>query len=418
MWNKTIMRNPIFSKNRISLRTIMRNPIFPKNRISLRICGVAMKTLFGKNRATKRNGRIVALLALLLSPQMAALAFPDSYEPDDNQAQATVIVVSAQKPPQHTLHSLEDEDWFKFYARADVRYNIVVESVGADIRIQLELYDAKGNLREKVNGYQGENVLLSRWQAPSDDVYYVKVSDTANPSESCRLNIQYQLQVSRGLAPTSGQVQGIITDAHSGKPIEDATVYTNCNENDTSISFADGNYRLIHNCPIGLYELTAEAVGYRTLTCHTPIPEMVSIQRDIALLPDSDSALAPTPAQLAFRNGDTLRASQPLYHNGEQLKVEFQLYRLPPDICVRYFAGIAYPDGRFFIITESNQFEPFDGKSLLHWTGIGNAVIDKPADDMPAGDYSLYLLRLPASIEGPIHHLDKGELNVTKFRVE
>ncbi len=384
-----------------------------------------MKTIVGKHLVTKR---ILCLVALFVFSHQMALAFPDNYEPDENQEQATVIVVGEQKPPPHTLHSPEDEDWFKFDAQAkkDVRYNIVVNSVGADIRIQLELYDAKGNLHETVNGYQGEHVLVSQWQAPSDDVYYIKVSDTANPYESRRINIQYQLKVSqlkvsRGFTPrmSHGQVQGIITDAHSGKPIEGAIVYSNCSDNDTSISFEDGNYRIIHKCPNGLYELTIEAIGYRTLTCHTPIPEIVSIQRDMALLPDSDSSSAPTPAQLAFRNGDTLRASQPLYHNGEQLKVEFQLSRLPPDICVRYYVGIDYPDERFFILTELNQFEPFDWQFLPLWKGIGNTVIDKPIDNnWPRGEYQLYLLRMHASIEEPMNHLDDGELNMTTFRVE
>jgi hypothetical protein len=349
---------------------------------------------------------------------MAALAFPDSYEPDDNQEQATVIVVGEQKSPQHTLHSFEDEDWFKFYARAGIRYNIVVDFVGADIRIQLELYDALGNLREKVNGYQGEKVSLSRWQTPSDGVYYIRVSDIAKHKDSCRINIQYRLHVSLGVACIPSSVQGVVKDAISGNPIKDAIVYSHCNEGNATMSFGNGNYNLLHHCSLGLSELTAEAVGYQALTCHVPIPEMTTIQKDIMLLPNGKSLQAPSPAKLAFRNGDTLQSARSVYHNGEQLKVEFKLSRLPPDICVRYFVGIAYPDGRFFIITEKNQFEPFDGKSLLHWTGKGNAVIDKPADDMPAGDYSLYLLRLPASIEEPINHLDKGELNVTTFRVE
>jgi hypothetical protein len=381
-----------------------------------------MKTIVGKHLVTKRILCIVALLAF--SHQMA-LAFLDTYEPDNNQEQATLVVVGEQKPPQHTLHSPEDEDWFKFDAQANVRYNIVVNSVGADMRIQLELYDAKGNLHETVNGSQGESVLVSQWQAPSDDIYYIKLSDTANPYESRRINLQYQLKVSqlkvsrRFTRPSPGQVQGTITDAHSGKPIEGAIVYSSCSEHDTSISFEGGNYRMIHYCPSGLYALTAEAIGYRTLTCHTPIPEIVSIPIDIALLPDGDCYPAPTPAQLVFRNGDTLRASQPVYHNGEQLKVEFQLSRLPPDICARYYVGIASPDGRFFILTDKNQFEPFDGKSLPHWTGRGNVVIEQPVGShLPRGDYHLYLLRMHASIEEPMNHLDKGELNVTTFRVE
>ena len=361
----------------------------------------------------------VALILLMLTHQQV-VAFSDIFEPDDSVEQANIIVIDDNKRQQHTLHSREDEDWFKFYARSKNSYEITINPVGSHIDVAFELYESDGiTLIKEVNKlFKGKKEFL-KWSPPSDGIYYVKVSDTAPESENCRLNIQYQLQVSRGIALEPGQVQGIVTDVRSGKPLEGAIVYTNCNDNDTSISFEDGNYRLIHNCPSGLYELTIEAIGYRSLTCHTPIPEIVSIQRDMALLPDGDSYPALTPAQLAFRNGDTLRASQPVYHNGEQVKVDFKLYRLPPYICMRYYVGIAYPDGRFFIVTELNQFEPFDWQVIPLWKGIGNTVIDKPIDNnWPRGDYQLYLLRMHASIEEPMNHLDNGELNVTTFRVE
>jgi len=362
------------------------------------------------------------IIALLVMTHQWAFAFSDSYEPDDEMEQATLVIVGDKISAQHTLHSVEDEDWFKFYARAKehVRYNIIASPVGTDIRVKMELYDSQGQLLKTVNdGYEGENESISQWRALSDGFYYLKISDSAEPTDHCRLNIQYQLQISAGIAPIPATVKGFVKDANSKNPLNGAIIYTNCNEYNTTISFEEGDYLFIHYCPAGLYEISAEFVGYQTLTCHIPVPEIATQLRDIALLPNNKNPPALSPAQILFRNGDTLQPSKAVYRNGDSLKVEFQLMALPSYICARYYVGIAYPDGRFFIVTQLNQFEPFDWQFLPLWKGIGNTVIDKPIDNnWPRGDYLLYLLRMPASIEDPVNHLDNGELNVTTFRVE
>jgi hypothetical protein len=364
-------------------------------------------------------GVIVALLVMTHRP---AFAFSDRYEPDDEMEQATMVLVGDKISEQHTLHSTEDQDWFKFYARAKehIRYNIKVSPVGTDIRVKIELYDSQGELLKTVNdGYEGENESISQWRALSDGFYYLKISDSAEPLEHCRLNIQYQLQISAGIAPIPGAVKGIVRDAISANPLNAVIIYTNCHEYDTTISFEDGDYFLIHYCAAGLYQITAESIGYQTLSCHIPIPEIATQIRDIALLPNNTNPLALSPAQILFRNGDNLQPSKKLYHNGDSLKVKFQLMAIPSYICARYYVGIAYPDGRFFIVTKLNQFEPFDWQFLPLWKGTKNTVIDKPIDSCwPRGDYFLYLLRMPANIEEPMNHLDKGELNVTTFQVE
>jgi hypothetical protein len=334
----------------------------------------------------------------------SALAFQDIYEPDDELEQAHVLIVGDNKRQQHTLHSRADEDWFKFYAKAELRYNIRANPVGADLDIALELYSSDGNPISKENeGFEGEEEILS-WQAPSEGFYYVKVSDVAPSSDSCRLKIQYELHIS-GLAPVfDGAIKGVVTDAISGQPLANAIVYSGCQKNYPVPSFHDGSYYLTSEASV--CELTAKLNGYKPLTCQVHIPKIFSIRRNMPLLPNDQTV----PAPLLFKT---------VYHPGDTLYAEFQAIGLPPQSCIRYYFGIAYPDGRFFIITDLNRFEPFDGNYLPFWLGPQNVIMDKPiGDDMPHGEYQLYILRMPEGIDDPLNNMDKGELNRVAFRIE
>jgi len=354
------------------------------------------------------NNRVAWYLPILFSlSHGSALAFQDIYEPDDKLEQAHVMIVGDNKRQQHTLHSRTDEDWFKFYAKANLRYDIRANPVGADIDIALELYDSEGNrifTEPKDEGIEGEEELFSSWQAPSEGFYYVKVSDVAPSSESCRLKIQYELRIS-GLAPVfDGAIKGVVTDAISGQALANAIVYSGCNKNYPVPSFQDGSYHLTSEA--GVCELTATVNGYKPLTCQIHIPEIFSIQRNMPLLPDNETVQAPL-------------LSKTVYHHGDTLYAEFKSVGLPPQSCIRYYFGIAYPDGSFFIITDLNRIEPFDGNFLAFWMGQQNVIMDKPiGDDMPRGEYQFYILRMPEGIDDPFNNLDNGELNVVAFRIE
>lgn len=336
-----------------------------------------------------------------------ALAFQDLDEPDDSLEQAHLILVGDKTRHQHTLHNRADEDWFTFYAMAKINYKIEVRSVGTDIDVVVELYDSKGKplLTEPQNeGIEGEAEFLP-WQAPSEAFYYLKISDIAPESDNCRTNIQYELQVARGIAPEfEGVIEGVVTDALSGQVITHATLFRQCFKNQVVPSFGDGKYSL-STCA-GFSELNAKAEGYKSLTCQISVPQKFTIIRNMPLLPEGTLPPAPIP-------------SQTVYHHGDTLRIEFQTLGLPPQSCIRYYFGIAYPDGRFFIMPDFNRLEPFNPPYLPHWVGTGNVVLDKPIDnDMPSGDYILYLLRMPEGIDDPVNNLDKGELNVGQFRVE
>ncbi len=201
-----------------------------------------------------------------------------------------------------------------------------------------------------------------------------------------------------------GAMQGVVTDAISGQPIEEAIVYNSCRKNHAVPTDEKGYYDLTSYS--GLCELTAEAEGYQALTCQIVIPELVPLQRNLSLLPHG-------------QNVPPLVPSQRVYHPGDILQVEFQATGLPPQSCLRYHFVIAYPDGRFFVLTDFNRFEAFNPPFLPHWIGTGNVVIDKPIDnDMPHGEYQLYILRMPEGIEEPLNHVERGKLNVGQFRIE
>jgi len=149
----------------------------------------------GKRNFQRRFFRIVLLLMFFINPEIAS-AFQDIYEPDDSLEQARITILGDKACQQHTLHSLTDEDGFKFSAMAGYLYRIKASPVGIDIDIAIDLYDSDGNclLEEAIDdGVEGEDEFFS-WTAPSDGFYYVKVTNL-HQSDNCRINIQYELQL-------------------------------------------------------------------------------------------------------------------------------------------------------------------------------------------------------------------------------
>ena len=358
-----------------------------------------------KIMATLKYG-LIAVFILAYS-QMSAFAFQDLSEPDDRLEQAHLILVGDKVRHQHTLHSWDDVDWFKFYAVAEISYEIIARYVGSDIDVVLELYDMQGNpllTKPQDERFEGEGEMIS-WQASSDGFYAVKVSDNLPESEQCRQNSQYELRVARTDAPIfSGVITGSVIDALSGKPIDGAILFRHCLKQRVVPSFEDGRYSL-DTCA-GLSELTVKADGYQTLNCHVHLPEKFTLSRNIPLLPNGAVPPAPLP-------------SQTIYHLGDTLHIAFQSIGLPPQSCIRYYFAIIYPDARAFFIPDLNRFEAFNPDSIPNWRGNGKVLIDKPiGDEMPGGEYYVYLLRLPEGIDEPLKHINENNLNVALFRIE
>jgi hypothetical protein len=364
-------------------------------------------------------------MLLALSLVSSAVAFEDKYEPDNLVKQATEISLSDVQ--QHTLHTLKDVDWFKLNVQPHLTYEIAVEGVGRDLDVVLEIYNDDGTrLIEEIDVLEKGEGEFTTIKSSSEKVYYIKIRDIAKPLKegNCRLNMQYELHIKAIGAALPWSVKGIVTDKLSGKPIEGVMVMNHCNR--PTFSNSQGEYRLNScNLPNGTYALTISKPGYKTLSCHFPATGLTLITRHIVLIPTFESY----DNQIIAKTDHKLQASKEVYSKGDELEVELPLFLLPEGDCVRYFLAMQYPepDNRLFFIEHFirgfNQLREVKSNIIPHWIGVKSGaeslkVIKMSVEDMPLGEYKLYLLRMPGYVEDPFNHLNLGELNVTTFKVE
>jgi len=366
---------------------------------------------------------ITTLLSTTLCP-LTTFAFPDLFEPNDTFDQATPLQVGDTARRQYTLDRTDDVDWFKFYAQPGFKYELQTPVVGQAIDVKLELYNTDGTtlLKSVDDAPQGEAELLS-WRPTAKGFYYLNISDVASSSETCRIDMQYEVQIAAPTAPIAGVLTGVVTDASSAQSIPNTTLFSNSSPK-TALSNDQGWFAL--EILSGLSMVTIQAAGYQTLTCQIPTNEIFSLPSNFALFPEGQLIPQPSPEQLAFRNGDTLKPSQAVYHQGEKLSVALDLHALAEGLCAIYYVGMLSPNQEFYLLTAvvntADQLVPLDLatlSALRPWTGDGNLVINQLAvDNLPRGDYTLYLLRMPTNVEAPLSHLEMGELNMANFRIE
>ena len=97
---------------------------------------------------------------------------PDTYEPDNIMAEASLINFSI--PQHHNFYPAGDADWIKFYATAGMTYVIETFDLNVSSNTYIYLYDCDGNLLAENDDYSG---LASRieWTCQQSGYYYVKV---------------------------------------------------------------------------------------------------------------------------------------------------------------------------------------------------------------------------------------------------
>jgi murein DD-endopeptidase MepM/ murein hydrolase activator NlpD len=109
----------------------------------------------------------------------------DGLEPNDNYDGASVVQTDGS-----TVASLfdiaGDEDWFEFAAAAGAEYAIRTTDLAAGVDTVLEIYDADGVtlLASDDNGGDGPASALI-WLAPSDGLYFVRVSQAPGSNHGC-----------------------------------------------------------------------------------------------------------------------------------------------------------------------------------------------------------------------------------------
>jgi len=118
----------------------------------------------------------------------------------------------------------------------------------------------------------------------------------------------------------------------------------------------------------------------------------------------------PSPVKIA-----TLISSQIVYKEGETIRVT-----LPPlPSGQTEYVAIALPDNQFiFTLSALNALLPYDGINLPAWQG-SDVVIKKPITaDIPRGEYTLYLLRMPIGVEPLTVDMARWTLGVRTLSIE
>ena len=105
--------------------------------------------------------------------------------------------------------------------------------------------------------------------------------------------------------------------------------------------------------------------------------------------------------------------NQAIYHDGDICKVT--LPPLPTE--QEQYVGVALPDGTIFVLTYLNGFVPFDGIIFPVFQGGETAIEFPMSADIPKGEYTLYLLRMPLGVE-PLAHPEQWVLGASSFKVE
>ncbi|MFH0908258.1 MAG: choice-of-anchor Q domain-containing protein [bacterium] len=103
---------------------------------------------------------------------------PDKYEVDDEHIQAHPYYVGTFE--QHTLHTLNDEDWVWFYAQTNYVYDIETVHLGTNVDTVLDVYylQPDGSLTniDHIDDFGREEGELTGLNFPQEGMYFVQVS--------------------------------------------------------------------------------------------------------------------------------------------------------------------------------------------------------------------------------------------------
>jgi len=102
--------------------------------------------------------------------------WPDVYEPDNTPKQATFLR-PGELSARHTIHAIDDVDWFSFIGHAGIFYTISVKNLESGGDTVLQLYDRYHHfLAKNDNAAPGQLASRIHWRAAKDGLYYAKVS--------------------------------------------------------------------------------------------------------------------------------------------------------------------------------------------------------------------------------------------------
>ena len=113
-------------------------------------------------------------------------------------------------------------------------------------------------------------------------------------------------------------------------------------------------------------------------------------------------AAAPVPSQAVYHVGDQCKVSLPTLPGG---KKQYPVMKIPGS-------------DSLFVFNALNKAVVFDGKTIPEWTGSDMMLDIAISAQVPKGEYSLYLLRLPGTIATPLTRTDLWEVGQSSFKIE
>ncbi|MEM7705007.1 MAG: Ig-like domain-containing protein [Pseudomonadota bacterium] len=152
---------------------------------------------------------------------------PDGYEVDDTAAQASVLFIDADQAQFHSLHVPADEDWVRFFGRADATYefSVVNQDASDQLQLRLELRSDQDTVLFTSQGLAGGDVGLSVGPGlvntlPEDEEYFLRVTALSGGGAGAF----YTLRAFQPLGDNVGVLEGRVVDGSSGAPIPGAVI--------------------------------------------------------------------------------------------------------------------------------------------------------------------------------------------------
>ncbi|MCP4353036.1 MAG: T9SS type A sorting domain-containing protein [Desulfobacterales bacterium] len=135
----------------------------------------------------------------------------ENYEDNDTAEEAKWIKVGADQCPQyHNFDKPGDEDWIKFYAKADKICQVEVKNIGDNSDVIVEFYNTDATeILDDGGGWQQDTVFV-RNTIEQDGIYYVRI---ANKFSDVYENTEYIIVsvISDG-RPALGGIIGLVRD--------------------------------------------------------------------------------------------------------------------------------------------------------------------------------------------------------------
>jgi len=204
---------------------------------------------------------------------------------NDTSDSAGIVVINSGAAQHHDFYYKGDEDWSKILGSPGQTYVFEAENLGSISDAVIEIYDTDGRTLLKRTGNQntgGRKVSL-HWDCPREGIYFVRVRNL-NPDYFGE-NAAYNFRVYHPTAPPfPGDIQGIITDAASGRTVTDVRITTDGGGTALSRPLS-GAYTVIQEA--GTVFMNVEACGYEPVNnLEVLIEEGGTTSMNIALEPD------------------------------------------------------------------------------------------------------------------------------------